>query len=366
MASMRLTKHHRRSASSSPIPRRSPGDFRRVARKRAHPQPFGSASPDISSPQKWDVDLWRRGKRRRKNVSDSSESDSMDVDFGRPTFHSSPITAAPPTPVFAATPAEFHLFPKTNRPPDRKRRATHHAESTLDLDFQTEARTADLTRLRSEAYWQLHRSVEENGEGFVKSMRVYETRRLRTSASKVKETQRRGRRRSPILSPASILTRNDSDEDDDDEVQIFAGEPTNTTFTSRGKPRAFSVGVADNEPHHSSVFPCSNRYPSPGATCDSSSSIYLSDDASSNRAPNTQHSPTLSHSLSHSAGSSLFSLNLPPPFAPRATLPSRSEKAIAALSLAMANGAGGLEDYEALRRLHTFSPDNCEVGEMWH
>ncbi|KAJ7492825.1 hypothetical protein FB451DRAFT_1219684 [Mycena latifolia] len=365
MASVRLTKHHRsHSVSASPIPRRSPGDSWRVATKRAHPQPFGSASPDLSSPQKWDVDLWRRGKRRRRNVS--SESDSMDVDFDRPAFHSSPISATPHAPVFPATPAEFHLFSKNNRPTDRKRRATHHAESALDFDFQTDTRTADLTRLRSDAFWQLHRSVEENGEGFVKSMRVYETRRSRSSALKVKEAQRRGRRRSPVHSPTAIRAGDDSEGDDDD-VQIFAGEPTNTSFTSRGKQRAFSVGVAEDKPHLSTAFPRSDRCSSPGATCDSSSSIYLSDDdVFPIRAPITQISPALSHTLSHSANSSLISLNLPPPFAPKATLASRSEKAIAALSLAMANGAGGLEDYEALRQLHTFSPDNCEVGEMWH
>ncbi|KAJ7706400.1 hypothetical protein B0H17DRAFT_1037047 [Mycena rosella] len=390
-SSVRLTKHHRRShsASSSPIPRRSPGDSWRVATKRAHPQPFGSASPDLSSPQKWDVDLWRRGKRRRRNISVSivvpsafrfscptqSESDSMDVDFGRPTFHSSPIPAAPPTPAFAATPAEFHLFSKNPRTTDRKRRATHHAESALDLDFHPsgvpESRSPSssmraLSQLRSDAFSQLHRSVAENGEGFVKSMRVYETRRSRTTALKVKEAQRRGRRRSPAHSPAAVHMRDDSGEDGDDDVQIFAGEPTNTSFTGRGKQRAFSVGVVEEKPHHSAVFLRSDRCSSPGATCDSSSSIYLSDDDVFAIRPTTQLSPALSHTLSDSANSSLISLNLPPPFAPKAILPSRAEKAIAALSLAMANGAGGLEDYEALRRLHTFSPDNCEVGEMWH
>jgi hypothetical protein len=291
----------------------------------------------------------------------------MDIDFGRATFNSSPIPAAP-TPVFAATSAEFHLFPQNNRTTSRKRRATHHVDSALDLDFQTDAQMADLTRLRSDAFWQLHRSVEENGEGFVKSMRMYETRRSRTNALNLKESQRRGRRRSPIHSPTPIQMCDDSGDDADD-VQIFAGEPTNTIFTSRGKQRAFSVGVAEEsmKPHHSAAFAPSDRCSSPGATCDSSSSI-SDDDCFPIRQPNPQLSPALSHSLSHSesANSSLISLNLPAPFAPNAILASRSEKAIAALSLAIANGAGGLDDYEALRRLHTFSPDNCEVGEMWH
>ncbi|KAJ7783557.1 hypothetical protein DFH07DRAFT_788200 [Mycena maculata] len=362
MASGR-TKHHCRShsASSSPIAR-SPGGSWRAATKRAHPQPFGSASPDLSSPQKWDVDMWRRGKRRRRNMS--SDSDSMDVDFGRSSFHSSPV-AAPSTPSFlAATAAEFHLFPQNNRTTDRKRRTTHHTESALD--FNTNDRTVDLMQLRSDAFWQLQRSVEENGEGFVKSMRVYETRRLRSNVyGKVKEAQRRGRRRSPSDSPASDPRGDSKDED----VQIFAGEPTKTSFASRGKQRAFSVGVVDDIPHHSPPdFAQSDRCSSPGATCDSSSSIYPSDDDGFHiSAPNPQHSPALSHTLSHSANSSFISLSLPPPFAPKVILPSsRSEKAIAALSLLMANGAGGLDDYEALRSLHTFSPDNCEVGEMWH
>ncbi|KAJ6574901.1 hypothetical protein B0H19DRAFT_1126267 [Mycena capillaripes] len=361
MASVRL-KHHRRShsASSSPIPRRSPGDSWRAATKRAHPQPFDSAS-ELSS-QKWNVDLWRRGKRRR-----TTDSDSMDVDFGRPSFSSPiPMPAAPPTPAFAATSADFHLFPKNNCTKDRKRRATHRAESPIDLD-STNARTEDLTRLRSDAFWQLQRSVEENGEGFVQSMRVYETRRSRSSAIalKVKEAQRRGRRRSPVRTPVTSVP---DDSDDEDDVQIFAGEPANSNFINRGKQRAFSVGVVEEKPHHPSIFHRSDRCSSPSATCDSRSSMYLSDDDGFHiPAPNIELSPALSHTLTHSGNSSLTSLTLPPPFAPKAvSASSRSEKAIAALSLAMANGAGGLDDYEALRSLHTLSPDNCQVGEMWH
>ncbi|KAJ7275249.1 hypothetical protein B0H12DRAFT_1086398 [Mycena haematopus] len=293
-----------------------------------------------------------------------SESDWMDVDvdFERPSFHSSPLPT-PPTPAFAATSAEFCLFPK-NRPADRKRRATHHADSSRDLEFNTDAQIADLTRLRSDAFWQLQRSVEENGEGFVKSMRVYETRRSRSSVKEAqREAQRRGRRRSPVNTPATQSTH-EEESDDNDDVQIFAGEPLYTSFANRGKQRAFSVGVVKENPHHNRSDRCS----SPGATCDSRSSIYLSDDDVFHfAAPETQVSPALSRTFSHSGNSSLISLDLPPPFAPKAiSASSRSEKAIAALTLAMANGAGGLDDYEALRSLHTFSPDNCEVGEMWH
>jgi hypothetical protein len=51
-----------------------------------------------------------------------------------------------------------------------------------------------------------------------------------------------------------------------------------------------------------------------------------------------------------------------------AILPSTSsaEKAIAAITLAMANGAGGLGDYEAVRALNVSSADESQVGELWH
>src|ERR1700761_934445 len=175
-------KHHRRSHSaSSSILRRSPGDSWRAATKRTHPQPFG-AGPDLSSPQKWDVVSWRRGKRRRRNISASTivpslyflpmmtliQPDSMDVDLCPSSSLSSPISAATP-PTLPATSADFHLFPKNKHTTELKRRATHRAESKLDLDLNTDA----LMRLHRDAFWQLRRSVEENGEGFVESIGGY-------------------------------------------------------------------------------------------------------------------------------------------------------------------------------------------------
>ncbi|KAJ7630732.1 hypothetical protein FB45DRAFT_1151654 [Roridomyces roridus] len=274
-------------------------------------------------------------------------SDSMDVDAG-PSSYSSPIQVSPPTPAFAASSAEFHIFPRTNPAVDRNttRRATNHSvDDALNLDSETSAR---LARQRSEAFFQLQQTVADNGDSFVKSMRVYESRRLRSTVHmKVKEAQRRGRR-SSLAHPSRSDAQHDSDESDDD-VQIFAGE---NIFIGRGKQRSSSVGLVQTKPHHSP----SERSSSPGGTttCDSSPSLYLSDDDS------------MAPTLSHSANSSIVSLALPP--ASAAQIPSsRSEKALAALTLAMANGAGGLDDYEALRSLHTFSPlDSCQVGDMWH
>jgi hypothetical protein len=46
---------------------------------------------------------------------------------------------------------------------------------------------------------------------------------------------------------------------------------------------------------------------------------------------------------------------------------SRTEKAIAALSLAIANGAGSMGDYEAARDLDSSPPmADSQAGELWH
>ena len=65
--------HRRRSHSaSSPIPRRQPDDVKwRISAKRSRPSSIRSPSyKDLAHDQpaeKWDVDLWRRGKRARRN-----------------------------------------------------------------------------------------------------------------------------------------------------------------------------------------------------------------------------------------------------------------------------------------------------------
>ena len=103
--------------------------------------------------------------------------------------------------------------------------------------------------------------------------------------------------------------------------------------------------------------------------------------------------PALSHTYSVSANSSLVSLPLShQPGESAASMPiasnssntavpgckaplssphlpstaSRSEKAIAALTLAMANGAAGINDYEALRMTEELTTlDESHAGELW-
>lgn len=82
-----------------------------------------------------------------------------------------------------------------------------------------------------------------------------------------------------------------------------------------------------------------------------------------------QFAPTIPPELSHTVASSSTSslLSLPPPvILPPST---REEKAIAALTLALANGAAGINDYSAVREAlgasAALAEGASEVGEMW-
>lgn len=206
----------------------------------------------------------------------------------------------------------------------------------------------------------------------MRRMRDYEQSRARSDAFlKVKDAQKRGRKRSSLLA-TSRKTLMESD--DEDEIQIVSGH-LSETFLSRNArsasrpPRPPSPNYMDEDPI-------------PTERSSSSSSLYMSDSLSdplsvystnlTHPAP-SQH-PDITPSLTHtsSANSSIVSLTLPPTASSSgesySAYSSRSEKALAALSLAMANGAGSItEDYEALRALQPIlAIDESEVGEMWH
>ncbi|KAF8898597.1 hypothetical protein BD779DRAFT_1464742 [Infundibulicybe gibba] len=385
MASLRNPNHRRRSQSasnSSPVSRRSPDDAWRVATKRGYYHQLTSPS----SPQKWDVDVWRRGKRRRCDPSHES------VDAHRPQA-SAAINGVSsfPVPAFAATSAEFHFSPNKAPGDIRPRQPIQHTHiPPLPSAGAGTYSQDDLHHLRSAAFWELHRSVAENGEGLVQRMRDYEHLRSRSDVYlKAKEAQKRGRKRSSLIMPLHKTTGliHESDGEDDD-IQIFAGEP----HDSRHTKRALSLDVMDQaqDSHCTEYTPFieDDQCPSPGAT---SSSSYISDDemcpitTEIQRSPfyllpqsgePTSFTPALSQTLSNSTNSSLVSLPLPPPL----TLPpmlfggvdavtlasSKSEKAIAALTLALANGAGGLNDYQDIQVMETAIIDDSQVGEMWH
>ncbi|GLB36287.1 hypothetical protein LshimejAT787_0305750 [Lyophyllum shimeji] len=416
MASLPPQNLRRRSHSASPSSpsAHSPDKSWRAATKRAYPHNAFSAK-DASSPQKWDVDVWRRGKRRRQETlvrivrPASVISCSCALPQKTPPFVLGDRSkAAPPSArSFATTSSEFHFFPKRNR--DNKGRTRRSSQSfdspAMEVDDPGHSDLASLSHLRSAAFWELHRSIAENGEGLVRRMRDYEQSRSRPDVYlKAKEAQRRCRKRSSLAASSRRLDFSDPESDDDqekeieeDEVLIFAGElpripqPRNTGY----KKRSLSLDVMDEDTSDREFTAFTRRgCSSPGVTCHSNSSIYHSDDdrfhSSGRTSPLTQ---SLSASPPHPFATSvvpeisdthLDSENSSPASPPLSSLPpptplcsaqsqhnalptSRSEKAIAALSLAMANGAGGIADYEALLAIQT-SPDvdHCQVGEMWH
>ncbi|RDB28897.1 hypothetical protein Hypma_015386 [Hypsizygus marmoreus] len=398
MASLRLQPHRRRSQSastSSPIPQ-TPILSSRAATKRTHPH--HSCSPkDVSSLQKWDVDVWRRGKRRRINTLPALEFDIPPSALG--DRYSS---TAPPTPSFATTSAEFSLYPKREQDSARLRGHTQPQDSScMEVTDSATCDTTSLSHLRSNAFGELRRSVAENGEGLVQRMRDYEHSRSRSDVyTKVKEARRRGRKRSSLFMPSRRLApsshESDADGDGEDDIQIFAGDIPRISLSGNSgqKARALSLDMMDEDPRDYG-FPTfiGSQPSSPGATCDSASSKYRSDDDDfdesgvtsplttqslfSSSPPNAFLPAAAVPSLPESPNSSLVSLILPSPsLFPSPSTPhqtshahsssTRSEKAIAALSLAMANGAGGISDYGDLLAMKTTPMEGCQVGELWH
>lgn len=318
----------------------------------------------------------------------------------------------PNFPGFACTPDAFDLFPNRKSP----RRTSQGSPRLSDPTSSSRTVTLDeLSRLRSDAFWELHRSVAENGEGLVRRMRDWEDSRSRSEAPferpHVKDQARR-RRRSARLSFAH------SEEaavipvlEDDDDVEIVYGDASSGlahphTRSSSHKKRALSLDTMDVEmsdveldPPSFATLDDSERCSSP-VDVSSGFSTFSSDDEQSpmegDHDLGISRTPALSHTYTNSTNSSIVSLplssahSLPSSDAtassqsstaftfthnPRpsrqatgvSSSASRSEKAIAALTLAMANGAAGLNDYEPLRAEEGAAAlDECQVGELWN
>ena len=147
----------------------------------------------------------------------------------------------------------------------------------------------------------------------------------------------RGREAAPrkFSSSEAISGDDDLDSDDDDDVLIMSDEASSEAkaaslgAVSPSKKRAHSLGDMDLD------------------------------------YPQFAIPPELSHTVASSSTSSLISL-FPPVMLPPST---REEKAIAALTLALANGAAGINDYSAVREAlgasAALTEGASEVGEMW-
>lgn len=369
MVSKRGSSQRRRSqtttATSSHAPRRTIDDAYRAATKRAHRPRASSPSSfsDDSSSSNWDLDIWRQAKRRRRDSlvsrfinyaactyhSDESSlskpsarnGSHMDIDqFTTMPSTSSGTTARRTT--LPSTSIAFQLFPMAGRRSTKTRRSSCQSDSG---DIALNDRDADLRGLRTSAFWELHRSVAESGEGFVRRMQDLENSLSRPDIlSKGRESTLIGKRRSSIIPSPPCSARLDQmcdcSDDDEDDVQILDGE----------------VGV-NQWSQISSSFRDSSQVPLAYRTDDeeaTSSSISVHSSPSTTTSipfPSSDSSTSLPYSADPSA------LEYPS---------SRSDKALAALTLALANGAAGLTDFAALQALHVpLAMDECQVGDMW-
>jgi hypothetical protein len=202
----------------------------------------------------------------------------------------------------------------------------------------------NVSALHSYAFQELHQNITEASEGFVQRMRDWESSRPqaprqahRLSSPFPSYIPARGREIAPRTSSQSEVNseEDDLDSDDEDDVLILSDETSSATRASSlssSRKRVRSLGEMDLDlPQMTPTIP-----------------------------------PELSHTVASSSTSSLLSLSSPPTVSSPS---SREEKVIAALTLALANGAAGLNDYTAVREALGVSAPHAdgaaEVGEMW-
>ncbi|KAA1468171.1 hypothetical protein DENSPDRAFT_833385 [Dentipellis sp. KUC8613] len=299
-------------------------------------------------------------------------------------------------PRFPCTSAAFNFFPATfGRPVDSQSNSSTPQTEPDD----------DACELHSSAFWELRRSIAEGGEGFVRRMQDWESSRAHSSKRAYTAEHHRGR--AATMDTSDDCALDDYVDDEDDDIQIYAGEAscvglaTEPPWNSPPRKRARSLGRMDldDEPLPPHVSPSTVSSP------------FISDDdiRGSLRHNPIKHArkedktPSLSYTVFSSSNSSVASLSLPSPdnapalhptpataapsvpftftspfpipsspeSSPRRHVPmsaTREEKAIAALSLALANGAGGLSDFAAARAsdAHAAGMNGDQAGELWH
>ncbi|PCH33528.1 hypothetical protein WOLCODRAFT_22064 [Wolfiporia cocos MD-104 SS10] len=397
-------RRHRSHSASSPIrgtTHLSDDPKWRMSVKRARPSYPRSPSSynDIlgasEPPEKWDVDHWRRGKRaRRDSATQGGEGSALSSGS---VFSGERPPSLRPMPPLACTPAAFGLLPDRRR--QKTRRLSRGAETRPDLahvhDEELMSAT-ELERMRADALCELQRSIEESGEGLVLRMRDYESAR---SASPTRGAAHYRRRRREADEGRSAEDAGDRAADDDDEVEIVSADclsrsaPFHFRAPSHQKrslslahmdvdlpevPPALDPGHADGSELTDGSGHCSSTYSS-----DDDDDL-SPDDAASVTPQGVAFTPALTHTYTSSANSSLISLPLSQPHgsSPPSSLPdglgtspnmpssaSRSEKALAALTLAMANGAADLNDYSAVHFADAVEEHSAfneyHVGELW-
>ncbi|KAF7789921.1 hypothetical protein EIP86_000869 [Pleurotus ostreatoroseus] len=404
----RRRSHSAASPVAGPSARRAHDDKSRTALKRPRPANLRTPSykdlaSDPAASQKWDLDRWRKGKRARRDsaVSPHSAPCSTEADPRPPLQSPAPTSRGPclfgsssvfrnelgplPPPGLPSTSAAFDFFPARARQAHAPSPAAPCPDSRHE--GPSSSTPADVSRLRSEAFGELQRSIAENGEGLLTRMRDWEAARCA---------------RSPLDLERAPQTQAQAQAcpDDDDDVQIVSASgphcaPALPSAPTTRKARAWSMSDVDVDIDIDTDMDVDG--PDGLSRC---SSPYIDGDE--------DDAPALSYTRTNSTNSSLVSLPLPltvpapasvpqpishphpsshphshshpyapaqgyahPPSSPAGAPASPSEKALAALMLVMANGAGGLNDYAAVRAaaasasLDGAALDAAHVGEMW-
>ncbi|KAK7694511.1 hypothetical protein QCA50_001697 [Cerrena zonata] len=344
------------------------------------PRPSFLRSPTLQKvksdlPEKWEIDFWRRGKKARKGSS-SPKNAAASVFQLAPSIHD-PDSFSRVSSGFPSTSAAFQLFPNRPRRSCRSPRHTPRSSqplSPVDLELPS---VEEADRLRTDAFWDLHRSIAESGDGFVSRMREWESTHhqaqtyAQTSNYGPSELSQpsRGRKR---VAPTYEEQPGDFDSmDEEDDIVIVSHDDCQPPL----KKRALSMSVMKGNPYSIGASSISSRA---SERCSSPIDIIEDEDDFPSSTPCTSPiTPALTHA---SASSSLVSLVLSAPtihdqssYLPGAgsfSGPStpHSERAVAALALAMANGAGGLNDYADVLHLEgqqELPMNQSSIGDMW-
>ncbi|KAH9937559.1 uncharacterized protein B0H18DRAFT_1113378 [Fomitopsis serialis] len=373
----RYSRRRRSQSASSPARPLFPADDPkwRISNKRTRlSNPRSPSYRDLKAlgepPEKWDVDQWRRGKRARRDTSPNEGA-------GDPCM--APFTFAP------SSEGTRHTSRHSPLPP------LHDGTYLPGTNLTS---SGELEQLRSHAFSELQRSVEESGEGQVRRLRDWENSRSRQSFNARNHDdslRRRIQPASPVLQDVQSAVM--LDEEDDIEIvssELASGSAYFRNWGPSSMRRSMSFGVMDvdipdiegpsspftsAEPSERCCSPVS-AFTGPSAySSDDGMSPIESDSATRSSARNA---PALTYSYTASSNPSVVSLspNALSPYAQptlgQVDVPAsatREEKAIAALTLAMANGACGINDYSAIQHTEGAldpSSDDCQVGELWH
>jgi len=276
-----------------------------------------------------------------------------------------PSSGSPPK--FPMTPAEFHLFPSARSTGDTRRSQNAEIEKEGCLGV------SHLTTLRSAAFWELRRSVIENGEGLIRRMRDYELSRLHQQVcQKANERKRRGHK-SSTLRPRCKARPHASDNDD-----VRMRSEDTSKGSSSWSPLSTSLDLMDVDDEYQYHLGRKGPRSIPG---DSYSQVQLPYDegmlftCNSRKAEEDSDSPlTYPESASPTPSSSSISLPLPQSLSMTTdrllvSPTTSSEKALAELNFAFANGACGITDYSPIwsyqKKLNTDEHDNIRQGDLW-